>query len=269
MIGLLVASALASAAPASAQVTLSADVGLNSQFVWRGVTSTNRFVIEPELTLAVPLRGSTLTLGAWGNVEPVRYDAARDISSLGGLPGPLITQSDLWAELGRSMRGVDAAVGAHRYLYPRVGDLARYNTVELYASASAEGFLSPSVDVAYDVARIRGAYVEAGVSRGITGDRLGAVTVGLLAGFSAGMATDPSDRDLAYFDRDGVTHIDASATASFSIGRITVTPEAHFIFARDALATVVEPDATRRTKLWFGSTLHWTSERAEGEGRRR
>lgn len=253
---------LLAAAPLAAQPTLSADVGLNSQFVWRGVTSTNRFVIQPEMMFAVPLRGSTLTLGAWGNIEPVRYTGARDLSSLGGLPGPFVTQSQAWAELGRTIRNVDAAFGAQTYVYPHVGDLAQYNTVELYASASAEGFISPTVTVSYDVARIRGAYVEAGVSRAITGDRHGSVTVGFLAGLSAGQAADPRGRDLAYFDHDGITHIDASTSASFNVGHLAVGPEAHLILAHDALATVIAPDATRRTKLWLGTTLRWTNERA-------
>ena len=245
----------------AAQTTVAADVAMNGQFVWRGVTSTNRFVIQPEVTLAVPLRGSTFTLGAWGNIEPVAYTGPNDLSSLGGLPGPLVTQSDLWAELSREVRGLDAAFGAHTYLYPNVGDLAKYNTVELYASASADAFISPSLNVTYDVARIRGAYIETGLSRAITGDRHGAVNLAVLAGFSAGMAADPRGRDLAYFERDGLSHIDASASASLTIGRVSIAPEAHVIFARDPLATVISPNATRRTKLWFGTTLHWTSDR--------
>src|SRR5215208_3326001 len=110
-IGLAAVVSLVIVTPVTAQPTLSADVGLNSQFVWRGVTSTNRFVIEPEMMLDVPLRGSTFTLGVWGNIEPVRYDGARDLSSLGGLPGPFVTQSQGWAELSRTMRNVDAAFG--------------------------------------------------------------------------------------------------------------------------------------------------------------
>jgi hypothetical protein len=261
-IGIAAVLLFAWATTVAGQATVAADIGLNSQFVWRGVTSTNRFVIQPEVTLAIPLRRSTFTLGAWGNLEPVRYDGPRDISSLDGRPGPLVTQSDLWAELGREVSGVDAALGAHAYLYPNVGDLADYNTVELYASASAGGFVSPSVNVTYDVGSVQGAYIEGSLSRTITGDRRGAITVALLAGYSAGMATDPRGRDLAYFDRDGLSHIDASASASFTIGGVAVTPEAHMIFARDPLATVISPDATRRTKLWFGTTLHWTNDRS-------
>jgi hypothetical protein len=173
-----------------------------------------------------------------------------------------VTRQHHWLHSRRTIRNVDAAFAAQTYVYPHVGELAQYNTVELYASASAEGFIGPTVTVSYDVARIRGAYVETGVSRAITGERHGSVTVGFLAGLSAGQAADPRGRDLAYFDHDGITHIEASPSASFNVSHIVVEPEAHLIFAHDALATVIAPDATRRTKLWLGTTLRWTNERA-------
>ena len=245
-----------------AQASVTADVGLNSQYVWRGVTSTNRLVVQPDLSISAPLRGLTLTAGAWGNIEPVRYDGERDLSSLNGLPGPLVTQSEAWAEIaGTIAKRIDASFGAQGYFYPHVGDLSDYNTVELYATASVAGFVSPSVNVNYDVARIRGAYVETGLSRAVTGEAHGSLTLGIAAGFSAGQAEDPRGRDLAYFDRDGLTHFDASATGSFTLGRVSFAPEAHLIIAQDAFATVIAPDATRRAKLWFGTTMSWTTAR--------
>ena len=255
-------AATVSAPAAHAQPSFNADVGFNSQFVWRGVTSTNRFVIQPDLSIATPVSGLTLTAGLWGNIEPVRYDGERDLSSLGGLPGPLVTQSELWFTLEGTFRDkLTASVGSSAYFYPHVGSLNEYNTVEVMASASLDAFVSPTVTVAYDVARIRGAYIEAGFSRAITSERRGSVTVGVLSGFSAGQGTHPTDRDLAYYERDGLTHVDASASASFSVGRFTVAPEAHVIFANDPLARVTAPDVTRRTKLWFGSTVSWTTAR--------
>ena len=243
-----------------AQPSVYGDVGFNSQFVWRGVTSTNRLVIQPEVMLDLPLRALTFTFGAWGNIEPVHYDGPRDLSSLGGLPGPFITQSQLWTEVsGTVAKRVDAALGVQGYLYPRVGNLDDFNTAELYINASMNGAVSPSLSVNYDVARIRGAYIETGLSRALTGERHGSVTFGVTAGFSAGQAEDPSGRDLAYFRRDGLTHVDASTSASFVLGHVSVAPEAHLIVAHDDLATVVAPDATRRTKLWFGTTLRWTT----------
>lgn len=261
----LVAIAIPLAANAhsvQSQASVGADIGLNSQYVWRGVTQTNRPVIQPELSISVPVRWLTFLVGAWGNIEPVRYDGARDLSSLYGLPGPFITQSEGWAEVsGTIAKRVDASFGAHGYFYPHVADLYEYTTVELYTAASMDAFITPSISVNYDVARIRGAYFEGSLARGITGERHGSVTLSIGAGFSAGQGEDSSGRDLAYFESDGLTHVDASASAAFSIGRVSIAPEAHLIVAHDASATLVAPDATRRTKLWLGTTLSWTSAR--------
>ena len=252
------------ASPAEAQVSFNADFGLNSQFVWRGVTSTNRFVIQPDLSISAPVASLTLTAGVWGNIEPVRYDGARDLSSLGGLPGPLVTQSELWFTAERTFGDrLTASLGSSAYFYPHVGDLNEFNTVEVIGTATLDAPVSPTVTIAYDVARIRGAYIEAGLSRAVTSDRFGAITVGVLSAFSAGQGPHATERDLAYYDRDGLTHVDASASASFNVGRLTIAPEAHLIFAKDAMARVTEPDVARRTKLWFGSTVSWTTAREE------
>ncbi|HUQ79656.1 MAG TPA: hypothetical protein VM076_00890, partial [Gemmatimonadaceae bacterium] len=251
---------VAGARAGTAQLRTNADVAFNSHFVWRGVTSTNRLVIQPEVLLSAPVRGVTVLAGVWGNIEPVRYDGARDLSSLGGLPGPLVTQSQLWLELSGTIAGrLDATVGAQGYFYPHVGDLSQWTTGEVYISASAESFVSADVNVAYDFAQIRGTYVEGGLSRAITGERKGELTLGVAAGYSAGQAEDPRGRDLAYFERDGLTHVDASATATFNVGRVAFAPEAHVIFAHDSFAAITGPTDSRRTKLWLGTTLRWTN----------
>jgi hypothetical protein len=211
------------------------------------------------------LRGLTFSVGAWGNIEPVRYDGEDEISSTYGLPGPLITQSEAWTEVaGTIAKRIDAAFGLHGYFYPHVADLWDYTTLELYTTATVDAFVSPSVSVNYDVAHIGGTYVEASLSRAVTSTRRGAITLSALAGFSAGQAQDPSGRDLGYFARDGLTHVDASASATFSLGHVSIAPEAHAIVAHDAMARVAAPDVARRTKLWIGTTLSWAS----GDGSR-
>ena len=244
------------------QPSVAADVGVFSQFIWRGVTSTNRPVLQPEVMVTTPVGGMSLLLGLWGNIEPVRYDGPRELSSLGGLPGPFITQSQAWVEMsGTVARRFDASAGVQAYFYPHIANLSDFNTAEVYASLTANVPLTPSVTVNYDVARIRGAYLEGGVSQGLTGERLGELTVSLIAGFSAGQAVDSTGRDLAYFERDGLSHVDASASATFALGPVSIAPEAHFILARDAWAKVVEPDVSRGAKLWVGTTLSWSSAR--------
>jgi hypothetical protein len=248
-------------ASASAQRSVLAEVGFNSDFVWRGVTSTNRLVIQPDVSLSVPVRRNSFTVGAWANVEPRRYDGERDLSSLNGLPGPLVTQSEIYANFTRTIGRVDALLGTEAYFYPRVADLNEFNTVEILATVTVDALVSPTVNLSYDVGRIRGAYIETGLTRAVTSEQRGELTLGVLAGFSAGMAVDPRDRDLSYFERDGLTHVDAAASATFARGRVAISPEMHVIYARDPLTMVTEPDVTRRSKLWFGTTLSWASDR--------
>jgi hypothetical protein len=258
MVGLALVGVSASA---SAQRSVLAEVGFNSDFVWRGVTSTNRLVIQPDVSFSLPVRGSAFTLGVWANIEPKRYDGARDISSLNGLPGPLVTQSEIYANFTRTIGRVDALLGTEAYFYPHVADLNEFNTVELLATVTVDAFVSPTVNVSYDVGRIRGAYIETGLTRALTSEQRGELTLGVLAGFSAGQAADPRDRDMAYFEREGLTHVDGSLSATFARGRVAISPELHVIYAHDVLATVTEPDVTRRSKLWFGTTLSWASDR--------
>ena len=127
-------------------------------YVWRGVTATNRPVIQPDLSLSVPVRAGTLTLGAWASIEPARYDGASDISAVYGLlPGPAFTQYSAWADFTVDLPGASVSGGAEAYLYPAVADLAAlYNTFELSASASLSLPLAPSISVWYDLGAVRG-----------------------------------------------------------------------------------------------------------------
>lgn len=254
---------IGSASTATAQLRADADVAFNSDFVWRGVTSTNRFVIQPEAMLSAPMRGTTFLLGVWGNIEPARYNGTNDISSLGGLPGPLVTQSQLWVEASRNIKALETTLGVQGYFFPHVGDLSQWTTGEIYVNASADAFVSATLNVAYDFAKVRGTYVEGALSREITGERNGAISLGVTAGYSAGQAEGPRGRDLAYFTQEGPTHVDVSASATFTLGSVAFAPEAHVIFAHDALATMTAPTESRRTKLWFGTTVRWTTARDE------
>ena len=65
---------VAGARAGTAQLRADADVAFNSHFVWRGVTSTNRLVVQPEVLLSAPVRGLTLLAGVWGNIEGGIFD---------------------------------------------------------------------------------------------------------------------------------------------------------------------------------------------------
>jgi hypothetical protein len=248
--------------PGVAQATLSGNVTLSSAYVWRGVTNTNRPVIQPDVTLDVPLRSATLTLGAWASIEPARYDGPADISAVYGLlPGPAFTQYSVWAHVAGELPGMYWSGGAETYLYPAVADLAAlYNTVELTASASLALPLSPSFTVWYDVGAVRGAYLETSVSleRDV---RSAPVSFDLSVGLNVGQGPDASGRNQSYFARKGATHLELAASTEYHLAGLVLAPTAHVIHGVDPLTRVTSPATTRSTKLWIGTTLSWSSSR--------
>jgi len=129
----------ADAAPAS-DLTVSYNVGLYSQYIFRGLTQTDR---KPALQGGVDLTHSSgFYLGAWGsNIDwlkaPYGPGAADDYTyyKKGGN-----LEVDLYGgfrtELGKSGVGID--VGVLQYWYPGTlrGGFAKANTTELYGALS-------------------------------------------------------------------------------------------------------------------------------------
>lgn len=257
LLGALLAAA-AAAAPAGAQPTVSVDLSAYSAMVWRGVTSTNRPVLNPALTFTVPSRLAEWSVGAWSNAEPIHYGTATTLSSYGGAPGPLFSMHELWAQAARPVGGATASIGASAYLYPRAGDLAAtYNTVELHATIALPGTLAPTIAAHYDVGRVGGGYIELSGSRDVQGLSGHAITLTASGGWSVGQGAR-SETDVSYFARDGFTHAEASVATELTLGRVTLTPSAHLAYAADPWARSVAPDRERRWKGWLGTSLSWS-----------
>ena len=241
-----------------AQVSVESNIVVASAFVWRGVTSTNRAVVQPDVTLSVPFRGGALSVGAWTSIEPARYDGASDISAVYGLlPGPALTQYSAWINHSTSVAGIGLVTGVSAYLYPAVADLASlYNTIELSATATFPLLLAPSITAWYDAGAVRGAYLEGSISHVQQVMRV-PVQLALTGGVNAGQG--PEEGRQAYFTRSGLSHFEFSATAAHQSGSLSVAPTLHVIRGFDPLTQVTSPGATRLVKLWIGATLSWSS----------
>jgi hypothetical protein len=256
------------ARPATAQVTLGADAALFSSYVWRGLSLTNKFVIQPDAYVSFPLGPTSLTVGGWANVEPSKYDdVPDDISEGGGLAGPDLTEFDWWAELGIPVGSVVTITpGATGYIYPNDGGLTEdNNTVEIYGKVSFATFLSPKLSVYYDVDKIKGAYIEASVSQGFPLTPALPLTLGALAGFSAGQEVNNSDpNELANFNESGLTHIDLSLSLPFSAGPLSIAPAFHFVINNDEFTKITKTNNSsfgfnqEDTKIWGGVTISWS-----------
>lgn len=253
---------LVAAAPAAAQTTFSAELLGASAYIWRGITQTNRPVVDATITLAQVVGGTTFTAGAWGNVEPVHFSGPQDISSLGAAHGPALTQSMLWAQGARSVGRVALTAGVNEYLYPRTSDLrARYQTTELFGAVAFDAPLAPSVTFSHDVGKIRGGYLETAIGHAVPLGRTHALALSAAAGYSVGQAERAAGDQSAYFAEDGLTHVDVGASTTFAAGPLALVPTAHVVFGRDAYARIAAPNTERAAKLWIGTTVRWSHER--------
>ena len=248
-----------------AQATWSGTATFASAYIWRGITTTNRPVIQPEIGLDLPFRSATISLGAWASIEPARYNGPSDISAVYGLlPGPAFTQYSAWAHVAVDLPGVSLSGGAETFLYPSVADLAAdYNTVELTVSASFALPLQPAVTAWYDVGAIRVAYFETSIwfEQQLRGKP---VSFSLTGGINAGQGPDANGNNQWYFARNGFTHVELAASTDYRIGALTLSPSAQVIHGLDPLARVIAPERRRSTKLWIGTAINWRS-RGEAE----
>ncbi len=255
-----VIAALTTSAPASAQTELGVTAGLFSSYVWRGLSLTNKPVFQPDVSLTFPLGAASLTVGGWANVDIGEYDGSSDIAQGGGSALNL-SEVDPYAEIGFSAGKASIALGGVAYIYPNDAPAINndFNTVEVYGSVSLDTPLAPSLSVYYDLDKVKGLYVEGGVSHGIP---LGAttLTLGALAGFSNNMDPDADDFTFNFAD-NGFTHLDLHATVDFEAGPVSISPTLHFQFSGDDATKITKLTSTgvnqKDTKIWGGVSISW------------
>ncbi len=262
---MLSAAALMLGAPAaSAQVSVGIDVGVFSAYVWRGLTLTSKPVIQPDLWLSFPVgENGAFTLGGWSNVELGKYDGADEVSLGGGEGGPDVSEFDPWIEYTHAFGDVELGLGAVGYLYPNdpPGLTSDANTLEIYARLGLAHVLSPQVAAYYDVDKIKGLYLEGSIGYGIPLSESVSLSLGALAGLSAGQGVNDSDpSESANFSGNGLTHVDLSASTEFMAGPFAISPALHVQFSGDEYTKFNKPSKPDESvKLWFGVTLSWAS----------
>jgi hypothetical protein len=256
-------AALSGPGAASGQVTLTGDAGAFNAYVWRAVTLTNKFVLQPDLYLTVPAGGGSVVLGGWGSIDAGRYDhPANDLSEGGGTSSFNATEIDLWAEYSRGLGStLTGTFGGILYLFPNQAGLtdSLNRTVEVYGKLQAGVPLSPKLAAWYDVDKVKGLYLEGSIAQPVTGIPGFPVTLGALAGFSASQGINEDDpTEIANFARNTLTHVDLSASGALSAGPVTISPALHFLILNDDFARVTKPAVTKDVKAWAGVTLTWS-----------
>lgn len=254
----IVALALSlTAAAAEAQAEIAVSVGFNSQYQWRGLTTTNRGVVQPDLAVSFPSGQGSLTFGAWANLEGGRYDDVRRHISESGGQRPGLAEYDLRIEGARHFGRVGITIGASTYSYPnRLGTTGASNTAEAYARVALDAPLAPSVALWQDVQKVRGAYAEFGVTQ-----EIGPIALAAIGGWNLGQSLGDGGA-LGYFARHGLTHVDMSASAEWSVGTVSMAPAVHVLFGSDPNTFVASPNASRGAKLWFGTSIGWSGRAA-------
>jgi hypothetical protein len=244
------------AVPAVAQVSLGADVALNSAYNWRGVSLTNKPVIQPDAYISV----AGFTAGVWANVEPTKYDGATDISEGGGARSG-IAEIDYWVEYGRTTGVVSWTAGWVAYTYNKnnAGLNSTYNTSELYASASLDNLpFTPSLGVWYDIDNVKGLYVEPSVTYPIAVAPTVSLDVTLLAAISAGQEVNTSKpTEGANFANSGLAHADLGISTAFSAGPFSIAPVFHLQWCNDDFVKISSIGHSSSVKAWGGVTFSW------------
>jgi hypothetical protein len=257
---LVAAGASLYAAAGYAQAEIGADVGLFSSYVWRGLSLTNKPVMQPAVWASIPAGSASITLGLWSTIDLGKYDDPDDdISESGGTSSFNLAEYDPYAEVSFSVGKVTLTGGGTAYIYPNdAGFTEELNTVEIYGKAALDATLSPFVNIYYDVDKVNGAYFEGGVSHSFAASEKVSIDLGATAGFNAGQGIDADDPSFNFAD-DGFTHLDLSVGVPFSAGVFSISPVVHLIIPGDDATKVSSPsNLDADAKVWGGVSIGWS-----------
>jgi uncharacterized protein (TIGR02001 family) len=268
---LLLGAALCTAPErALAQAEIGAQVDLFSAYVWRGLSLTNKPVLQPDVWVSFPAGNASITVGGWSSIDLGRYDdLENDISESGAISSFNYAEFDPYAEVAFPVGKSTLTFGATGYIYPNDGDspdiandfgllTSESNTLELYGKVGFDVLLAPEVSVYYDVDKIKGAYVEATASHDLQLNEKLALSLGALVGFSAGQGISDDPDESSNFDDDGLTHFDFSAGLPLTAGVFEITPVLHLVVGVDDRVKITSPTNTSDAKLWGGVSIGWS-----------
>jgi len=136
-----------------AKPTAAMDLGVFSQYLWRGFElSHNSMVIQPSVTMAY----NGLSLNFWGNLDTDRKIIAADGSQS---HESKYTETDLTLAYGKDLGPVKLSGGLIYYGLDGMQD-----SQELFASATLNTILNPTLSVYREIAHLPAWYVNFGVS---------------------------------------------------------------------------------------------------------
>ncbi len=257
--------------PLLSQLGVGGDLTVPNRYVWRGITRSQGWAVQPSAFLGTGGVRDSLRAGLWMSLD-LKGRRPDQLSDRG--PGRAgLTETNLWVHYQREQGSVSLALGSISYRFRNDGPLARrnrsWNTTELYASVQARG-TRPALrlEAWWDVDRVRGGYLEGSggvpVLGNIEGTPFWAIYLRALAGYSAGQERNrgrPSE--MAYFTSAGLTHALFSVSSNVAIPGVKIRQvgegaallvDFNAQVNRDRATKVTNaaaPPAEKRIKFWL------------------
>ena len=252
---------------AAAQTEVGAQLDLFSAYVWRGVTYTNKPVAQPDVWISFPAGNASITAGGWTNIELGKYDDPDDdISESGGLSAFNVAEFNPYAEVSFSNGKAAITGGVIGYLFPNDLDDApnggldsESNTWEVYGIVGFDVPLAPEISLYYDFDKVKGAYLEGGVSHSVPLGESHTLDLSGLVGLNLGQGFD-EDAESFNFEDDGLTHLDFGAGVPLTAGAFSITPVVHLQVSADEFTKFHSPSSDGSDfKLWGGVSIGWSN----------
>lgn len=244
--------------PAAAETNVGAELDLRSRYVWRGLTVTDFFVMQPSVWVGSEGERQAWSAGVWGHLEATPSLAGLGVRSEGAGFGEV----DYWVEGGWSLRVCELAFGTTLYTYSGYPGAVQDRTAELYTTIALPDLpLAPRVTAFYDFVAVRGAYVETELSHTVRSESSLPVSFSAVAGVSWGQGESARPQESANFASDGLTHVDLSASLQWTLGRATLEPTVHYVVLVDEYARAAGGDfatGSQGHSLWFGARVAWS-----------
>jgi Bacterial protein of unknown function (Gcw_chp) len=251
-----------------AQTEIGAQVDLFSSYVWRGVSLTNKPVLQPDLWASFPAGNASVTVGGWANIDIGKYDGDDDISESGGLSAFNFAEFNPYAEVSFGTGKATLTGGIVGYIYPNDTDNglnSDFNTWELYGKVGFDVPFAPEISLYYDIDKVNGAYLEAAGSHSLPLGENHTLDLGALVGLNAGQNFEEDSEDTPNFLDNGLTHLDFSAGVPLTAGVFSITPLLHFQISIDEFTKATSLADESDVKLWGGVSIGWSNAVEEEE----
>jgi len=220
--------------------TADVSISLMSQYIWRGQElSRDSLIIQPSLTIGY--RGFAANI--WQNIDTDYWDTTDDVDNL--------NETDITLSYGHDFGNFALEAGYIWYSLDVADD-----SHEIYASATLNTLLSPTLTVYREFAHYPGTYITLGVSHSIEFPWYDmSLDLGLQGSYlisdDEGAYPEPGDSDDEYSDfHDGLVSVALNVPVN---KYITVTPELDWSFplSSDAADDMQRTNAGRGGKNCF------------------